>query len=485
MKKQLYVLFLVSLTTALVAQAPPDTLWTRTYGGSSSDIPYSVEQTTDGGFIISGESSSYGSNALDFWLVKTDENGNEVWNQTYGGSLHDSARSAKQTADGGYILAGETWSYGAGTFDFWLVKTDENGNEEWNQTYGGSEHDRAYSVQQTTDGGYIVAGWTCSYGAGNEDFWLVRTDENGNEEWNQTYGGGSYDKAFSVQRTLDEGFIVAGVTRSYGAGFADFWLVKTDEYGNEEWNQTYGGTYHEGAYSVQQTTDGGYIVAGYTESYGAGFDDIWLVKTDENGNEEWNQAYGGSEQDRAYSVQQTLDGGYIIAGMSSSYGAGEYDFWLVKTDENGNEEWNQNYGGTNSNGARSVQQTSDEGYIVTGYTYPSGASTTDCLLIRFASEVSSDGNTIPNSECLISKLSNYPNPFNPTTTISFSLQNNSNVELSVYNIKGQLVETLVIEFKPSGEHSIVWNAENQASGIYFYKLKAGEYSKTRKMLLLR
>jgi hypothetical protein len=270
--KTLYfiLVLLVSLTSALVAQIPPDTLWTKTFGGNESEWASSVQQTTDGG----------------------------------------------------YIIAGGTWSYGAGESDFWLVKTDENGNEEWNQN----------SVQQTTDGGYIIAGFTYSYGAGESDFWLIKTDENGNVEWDQTYGGSDYDFANSVQQTTDGGYIVAGSTGSIEVAF---WLVKTDENGNEEWNQTYNVGFMSYAYSVQQTTDGGYIVAGETDS------DFWLVKIDENGNGEWMQIYGGNESEWASSVQQTTDGGYIIAGGTWSYGAGESDFWLVKTDENGNEEWNQ------------------------------------------------------------------------------------------------------------------------------------------------
>ena len=256
--------------------------------------------------------------------------------KTFGGSSFDLAHSVQQTMDGGYIITGETESYGTGDYDFWLIKTDLVGNELWNQTYGGSSDDRAYSVQQTTDGGYIIAGYTSSYGVGGYDFWLVKTDAYGNEQWNQTYGGSSDDRAYSVQQTMDGGYIIAGYTLSYGAGSWDFWLVKTDAYGDEQWDQTYGGGSEDVAHSVQQTTDGGYIIAGHTSSYGVGNYDFWLVKTNAYGNEQWNQTYGGNVTDVAHSVQQNIDGGYIIAGYTSSYGAGGYDFWLVKTDAYGN-----------------------------------------------------------------------------------------------------------------------------------------------------
>ncbi|NQV19434.1 MAG: T9SS type A sorting domain-containing protein [Armatimonadetes bacterium] len=487
MKKLLIILLFVSLIYSIFAQNPPDTLWTETFGGSQSDAAYSVQQTTDGDYIITGYSESYGAGDRDFWLVKIDENGYEIWNQHYGGIESDFAFSGQQTTDGGFIIIGYTSSYGVGFDDFWLVKTDENGNEEWNQTYGGYSYEWASSVQQTSDGGYIISGCTLSYGAGGGNFWLVKTDENGNEQWNQTYGGNEYEWASSVQQTTDGGYIIAGWTESYGAGGEDFWLVKTDENGNEQWNQTFGGNENDGALSVQTTTDGGYIVAGDTESFGAGGQDFWLVKTDENGIEEWNQTYGGDEWEWVYSVQQTTDEGYIIAGSTGTYGAGEHDFWLVKTDEDGNDEWNQTFGGNDNERAFSVQQTIDEGYIIAGFTYSYGAGASDAWLVLLDSEVRTENNDIT-SHCFL--IQNYPNPFNPTTTISFSIQNNSNVELSIYNIKGQKVKTLISDQLSVGEHSVVWEGRDDdnlpvGSGIYFYQLKAENFEEIRKMILLK
>nr|MDO8100495.1 fibronectin type III domain-containing protein [Candidatus Njordarchaeota archaeon] len=200
---------------------------------------------------------------------------------------------------------------------------------QWNKTYGGTSNDMASSVQQTVDGGYIVAGTTYSFGVA-WDFWLVKTDSNGSQQWNKTYGGANWDAASSVHQT-DDGYIVAGTTYSIGAGGADFWLVKTDSAGNQQWNKTYGGTSTDQAWSVQQTSDGGYIAAGSTASFGAGFWDFWLLKTDSAGIQQWNKTYGRTGDDEAYSVQQTSDGGYIAAGRTNSSGAGLLDFWLVKT----------------------------------------------------------------------------------------------------------------------------------------------------------
>jgi len=374
--------FLILISIVIFAQTPPDTLWTRTFGGSGNDYSWSVQQTTDNGFILVGR-KYYNSNYW-IWMIKTDEYGNEEWNHSYG-DQNDYAYSVQQTTDGGFIIAGVSWdSYDQ---DFLLIKTDENGIEEWSHTYGNTwASSYARSVQQTNDGGYIITGETDWYGAGLDDFWLIKTDENGIEEWNQTYGGSGWDQSRSVQQTTDGGYIVTGETDSFGVGSCNFWLIKTDANGIEEWNHTYGGSEENYALSVQQTTDGGYIMAGYTNSFGAGSYDFFLVKTDEYGIEEWNQTYGGSYDEIAYSVQQTSDYGYTLAGWTDSFGAGSLDVWLVKTDENGNEEWNKTCGGTDDDYAHSIWQTTDEGYIVAGSTKSYGAGSSDFWLIRVDSE---------------------------------------------------------------------------------------------------
>ena len=372
---------LVFLSFVDICVAQPIEEWNKTFGGIDDDEAYSVKQTSDGGYILAGFTSSYGAGSADFWLVKTDSSGDEQWNKTFGGTDADAAYSVQQTSDGGYILTGLTDLYSAGGADFWLVKIDSSGDEQWNKTFGGTDDDGATSVQQTSDGGYILAGSTWSYGAGS-DFWLVKTDSSGDEQWNKTFGGTDGDGAPSVQQTSDGGYILAGYTKSYGAGSADFWLVKTDSSGDEQWNKTFGGTDADVATSVQQTSDGGYILVGYTKSYGAGSGDFWLVKTDSSGDEQWNKTFGGTAPDAAPSVQQTSDGGYILAGGTWSYGAGSGDFWLVKTDSNGDEQWNKTFGGTSLDSTKSVQQTSDGGYILVGYTKSYGAGSGDFWLIK-------------------------------------------------------------------------------------------------------
>jgi uncharacterized delta-60 repeat protein len=353
----------------------------RTYGGTYWEEAYSFQQTSDGGYIVGGYTFSFGAGSYDFFLMKTDANGNIIWAKTYGGTNDDWAYSVQQTSDGGYIVAGYTNSFGAGSWDIFLVKTDANGNLQWAKTYGGTSADFAYSVQQTSDGGYILTGYTESFGAGGRDIFLIKTDANGDVQWAKTYGGTGEDWAYSVQQTSDGGYIVAGGTLSFGAG-GDILLIKTDANGDVQWAKTYGGTDYDYAYSVQQTSDGGYIVAGWTISFGAGDVDIFLIKTDANGNIIWAKTYGGTDYDYAYSVQQTSDGGYIAAGWTSSFGAGNRDIFLIKTDANGDTIWAKTFGGTSNDLAYSVQQTSDGGYIVAGWTSSFGAGNRDIFLIK-------------------------------------------------------------------------------------------------------
>jgi arginine repressor len=410
------------------------TYFAKTYGEIDDDCARSVQQTSDGGYIVAGYTYSFGAGYTDIFLIKTDANGNIQWAKTYGGTYSDDAYSVQQTSDGGYIVAGYTPSFGAGDYDIFLIKTDANGNIIWAKTYGGGGNDFAYSVQQTLDGGYIVAGDTRSFGAGNEDIFLIKTDASGNIIWAKTYGGTSRDVAYSVQQTSDGGYIVAGRTDSFGAGWDDIFLIKTDANGNIIWAKTYGGTGDDAAYSVQQTSDGGYIVAGRTYSFGAGWGDIFLIKTDANGNIIWAKTYGGTGDDAAYSVQQTSDGGYIVASFAGG------DAFLIKTDASGNVQWAKTYGGGGNDRAYSVQQTSDGGYIVAGNTLSFGAGNSDIFLIK----TDANGNI---GSCSIVRNAS-PTVTTPSPTVTPPSPSVSSVSPTVYSVSPTVTSPTFTVFEP-------------------------------------
>jgi hypothetical protein len=481
--KSLTVVLVLLVTTLTLAQ-PPDTLWTRTYGGVRSDGAYSVQQTFDGGYIVAGYTYSFGSGNYDFYLVKTNNRGDILWTRTYGGSSDDAAYSAQQTFDCGYIMAGSTWSFGAGEEDFYLVKTDRLGDTLWTRTYGGRAYDIAYSIQQTADGGYIVAGHTNSFGSSPGDVYLVKTDSLGDTLWTHTYGGSGNDGAYSVQQSSDEGYIVAGYTNSFGAGGDDFYLVKTNSQGDTLWTRTYGGVRYDGASSVQQTTEGGYIIVGHNASIVEGYDYIYLVKTNSQGDTLWTRTFGGSEWDEAFSVQQTTDGGYIVAGVKLSLGAGDVDFYLVKTNNQGDTLWTSTYGGSGEDVASSVQQTIDGGYIVAGHTESFGAGNCDFYLVKLGAESSAE----PISLSLPLHYSlhpNYPNPFNPSTRINYDLSTTSLVTLEVFDLLGRRVASLTNGIQSAGTYSILFNGSALPSGLYFYRLHAGTFTQTQKMVLIK
>jgi hypothetical protein len=383
--------------------APP-LQWQTTFGGSDWDLGESTRQTSDGGYITVGSTYSLFTKDYDICLTKTDPNGNIDWQEFYGDDDWDQAYSVQQTSDGGYIIAGFTYSYGNGESDVYLVKTDSSGDMDWDQYFGGDYWDEGYSVQQTSDGGYIIVGSTFSFGAGEYDVYLIKTLPNGHKEYEQYFGGTGDDSAWSVWQTSDGGYIIAGHTESFGAGGQDVYLIKTDSMTDLVWQKTFGGTNNDVAYSVQQTLDSGYIIAGYTPYWcphlGASQDDVYLIKTDTNGIQQWSKTYPGSDDycsgnDIGYAAQQTSDGGYIIAGETQSYGPGAGDVYLIKTDSNGNKLWQKAFGDTDSDYAMAVQQTSDDGFIVAGTTY----SPTSTYYDMYLAKTCSDGTSSADFNC--------------------------------------------------------------------------------------
>ncbi len=569
-----FILSFFFIWVEFILPQSPDTLWTKTYGGTNIDVGYAVQQTSDAGFIITGYTRSFGTiSGRNVWLIKTDPFGNQLWNKTFGGNNDEEGNAVQQTTDGGYIIAGYTKSLGAGLNDVYLIKTDTAGNLVWSKTFGGTQDEEAYSVQQTTDGGYIIAGATSSYGAGSRDVWLIKTDQNGNDIWKKTLGGMSSDGARFVQQTSDGGFIITGWTYSLGPGaVGNVLLIKTDSSGNQIWFKAFGGTDVDRGYCVKQLLEGGYLITGYTASTGAGLDDMLLIKTDSNGNTIWEKTYGGSGRDYGNGVIQTNDGGYVVAGYTLSYGAGSEDVWIVKTDSSGNQQWMKTLGGAQSDIGYFINYTDDGGLIVTGHTLSFGAGVHDVWLIKLnlfipvelisfsahkidnkvilnwstateknnkgffierkkadeefipiafvqgngtsltqhiysftdaiqsfgkysyrLKQVDFDGTSIYSDVIKIDVVSpgnflleqNYPNPFNPVTSIRYSIPAREFVTLKLYDVLSTEIKTLVSEEQDAGRYSINFDGSKLASGIYYYQLKAGNFTDVKKMCLVK
>lgn len=340
--------------------------WQKTYGDSSAiDIGYSAKQTTDGGYIVTGWTDYYTTGQwgyYDIYLLKTDINGVEQWLQTYGGIGDEEGYIVQQTNDGGYIISGRTMSFGNGDEDLYLIKTDANGDSLWTQTFGGLEKERGWSIKQTSDGGYIICGGTNSFGNGDKDVYLIKIDESGSEEWVKTFGGADLDESYSVCQTSDRGYVVTGNSRSFGAN--GIYLIKTDSIGTEQWSNTFGGTILDLGASVQQTFDGGYIICGSTSYTATGNRDVFIIKTNGNGIEQWSKTFGGTDHDYGNSIEQTLDGGYVITGVTFSPGNLARDIYVIKTNSFGDSLWTLKIGGSGNDEGNSVHQTSDGGYIV-------------------------------------------------------------------------------------------------------------------------
>ncbi|MBW8051179.1 MAG: T9SS type B sorting domain-containing protein [Cytophagales bacterium] len=387
--KVLLVLILSNGVKSSIAQQ----VFQKTYGGISEDTSYSIYQTADGGYIFTGTTNSFGAGGNDVLLIKTDSLGDTLWTKAYGGTGNDHGRSVMQTTDLGYIITGYTNSFGAGEYDVYLIKTDSNGNTQWTKTYGGAVYDAGSSVIQTTDGSYIITGVTESFGAGGADLYFIKADANGNTMWAKTFGGSAADHGNSIQQTNDNGYIIAGKTESFGAGGADVYLIRTNADGDTLWTRSFGGsTGDEEGYEVHQTGDGGYIISGYTSSFGAGNDDIYLIKADPVGNLSWSKTYGGAEFEYGLSVVQNNSGGYVVTGNFNSFGATTVDVYLLRTDPAGNMIGNMKSFGSGSGDdfSSSIKQTADGGYIIAGYSQSFGAGGFDVFLIKADSTGGSD-----------------------------------------------------------------------------------------------
>ncbi len=411
MKSTILLLLFISASILSNAQAPV-IQWQKCFGGSSNETAYDIRQTSDGGFIVAGGSESNDGNVsgnhglMDFWVIKINETGHIQWQKSLGGDTTDFALAIRQTTDGGYIVTGCSLSNDGeitgnhGYFDYWVVKLNDTGAIQWQKSLGGDTLDYASAIKQTTDGGYIVSGYSVSNNGnisgnhGGYDYWIVKLNDTGAIQWQKSLGGSNSDKATAIQQTADGGYIVAGTSQSNDGdvtvnhGGVDYWIVKLNGTGVIQWQKSLGGSNYDEATAIQQTSDGGYIIAGQSNSNDGdvsgnhGSFDYWIVKINDTGAIQWQKSIGGSSVDWAYSIQQTTDGGYVVAGSSYSNNGdvtgnhGSFDYWIVKLNDTGAIQWQKSLGGSLQDNATSIQQTTDGAYIIGGVSYSNDGDVT-------------------------------------------------------------------------------------------------------------
>jgi len=479
MKKTLLISIIILVSPLLGdgrGAAQPAIQWQNTIGGNLSDQLYSIQQTNDGSYIlggssfssISGDKTENSQGGRDYWVVKLDPSGAIQWQNTIGGSLSDVLRSIQQTSDGGYILGG--WSdsdstgdkteNSQGFEDYWVVKLNTSGAIQWQNTIGGSATDVLRSIQQTSDGGYILGGDSDSpisgdkteNSQGNWDYWVVKLNTSGAIQWQNTIGGSGWDYLHSIQQTSDGGYVLGGRSNSgisgdkteNSPGSFDYWVVKLNTSGVIQWQNTIGGSGDDRLYSIQQTSDGGYILGGYSDSDSTGDKnensqggrDYWVVKLGTSGAIQWQNTIGGSLNDELWSIQQTSDGGYVLGGYSYSDSTG---------DKNENSQGNRDYW---------VVKLGPD--TITG--------------INFESSISNY------------QLKVYPNPNRGEFTIEINLANGQDMELKIVNMLGEEVyfEKLK-QFK--GTYLKQIDLSTYSTGVYNLQLSSSEGIINKKLIV--
>jgi hypothetical protein len=533
-------------TTTAPLTCVPVKQWDARFGADKLDRLYTLQQTTDGGYILGGSSESgknddksqHSRGDWDFWVVKVDTNGIKQWDKSFGGTGDDELFAIQQTTDGGYILGGSSTSgndgdktdSSRGDADYWVVKVNAKGAKQWDKTFGGNNFDALHSLQQTSDGGYILGGLSYSgisgdkTGAirGDADYWIVKVDANGNKTWDKTLGGNSFEYFSALQQTLDGGYILGGYSYSGISGDKsganrggmlsgdDYWIVKVDANGNKIWDKTFGGTSNDELHSLQQTAEGGYILGGSSESNisgdkteaNRGEADYWIVKVGAAGVRQWDKTFGGMDFDRLASLQQTADKGYILGGSSESDVSGDKtqpsqgweDYWVVKVDASGNKTWDERFGGNDFDFLYALQQTTDGGYILGGYSgsnisgdvsQPSRGSDDYWIVKLNCSATAIAAKTAaPNTgELMVAdNVTLYPNPTSGSLTAQYTGATTGKVELKVYNMLGKAVfsktEPVFI-----GSNAYHLNLSNLNQGLYILELSKGVLTKRTKFII--
>ncbi|MBL3547727.1 T9SS type A sorting domain-containing protein [Chryseobacterium sp. KMC2] len=527
-KKTIPVLAGIFFSGSSMAQAPAIE-WQKSLGGSGKDYANSIIQTADGGYMMAGNSNSNNGNVTgnhgkqDYWLAKLNSTGNLQWQKSLGGTENDQANSIIQTADGGYVVAGTTNSNNGdvtgnhGLEDGWVLKLNSDaGVIHWKKTFGGSNTDAISKIIPTTDGGYIFTGSSMSNNgdvAGNNgyvDYWIVKINSDGNIQWKKSFGGTGDDQANSIVQMNDGGYVVSGyaegntgdITGNHGN--TDFWILRLNADGGVVfWKKSFGGLYPDQALSMVKTSDGGFIMAGQSFSTDGdvtgnhGGTDYWIVKIDEAGNLQWQKALGGTKLDRAYSIIQSSDGGYLVVGNTISTdgqvagyhapinpGPGElppsFDYWAVKLSAIGNIQWQKCIGGSESDEASSVIQTADGGYVIAGSSKSNNGDVTgnhgdyDAWVVKLAPEHLATSE-IAKEASVTATI--FPNPAKDYVTLKLDYFTPS-MEATITDMLGKTVHQQKLE----GLKTKI-NTSHLEKGVYFLNVLGGTQKTTKKFII--
>lgn len=479
--KMKLLLHMVTLALTFIGIVFPQTVvWNHTYGGDSYDESNAVQQTEDGGFIAAGYTQSFGLGRFgNAYLIRTDENGDTLWTRMYGSDGIDVFADLCISSDSGYIAVGLTDT--PNDFEnIYVVKVDKNGNTIFEKNFGGPQKDVGLSIAPAGDGGFVITGGTKSFSVGEEDLFLFKIDAYGDSLWFKTYGTASNDPGYGISPSDDGGFIVSGLYN-----WSDAWLLKVDANGDTVWTKTFGGANYDEANAPMQTPDNGFIFCGSTSSMGAGELDAYVVKTDSLGNMEWQKTYGGTGYDEGRRIILKPGGGYMILANTDSQISGEMNYYIISADENGDTIWTKTMGKIGgSDRAYDLQNISQSEYIIAGSTFD--AVNFNEATLTVINDDAAPAGVIEENKITGFNLDNaYPNPFNPSTKIRYSIPQLSQVQIKVFDVLGKEIETLVNEEKPAGTYELTWNAVSLPSGVYIYQLRTSSFIETRKMILLK
>jgi hypothetical protein len=464
-----------------IQSQPLDSIWQNHYGGTGYEIGFDAIEGENGCYYVIGKTKPFGSDNYDAYILKLNNNGSLIWDKSYGGSLEEQIVSVCPAHNGGYVMTGYTSSIGQQWTQIWLLWINEDGDSLWSKTYGGESADNGLYISPTDDQGYIVS---ATWGTGaymGDQICLMKLDAAGDSIWAKTFGGPYQDYGEEVIQTSDGGYIIAGRTYAsiYPEG-CDAWVIKTDSNGDTVWTHKYGGSDEDMFNCVVETSDG-YLFAGVTHSFGPGIYSVWAVRTNDSGDTIWTRTYGGDIVNMCFNISKTINDHFVLVGYSNSFNE-DNDVYVLEIDIDGNMVWEDHYGiAAASEVVYGSRQTSEREFIVTGRTnyYTTMKDEVFVMKLGNATGITDEKNKID------PLLSNYPNPFKSNTTIYLNIVDEAVVDLCIFNSMGVLVETLISGQVLRGRREILWNASGMVPGVYFCRLQAGNESVICKISLIK